>query len=355
MTPEQISNAAAEIQKWFPPQTEAEVPIWRRALDMLVHAAVSAIPSGQVAEDVKTVETYAFESGSVLPYQKDVKAAITRIGTQAQSAENYRLMWIDEASAAKRYAKEAASANARVGELESGREALSEALHNQGQALATAEEEVRRLKPFEALSKKHEKALADVAAALDMYATAWRRELGSFYRPKRHEIDALVVSTRDMAEKAGEAEGLQKSLAAAQKDAAANAEEAERLRAKIAELEEAISGAGGWRDVLAVESALLKEEREKAARRSAAGQVLSEHGGRAAESSPEHADAATAEFLASVPRVVAKAPGWTMRDELANAAMQGLLTSANRHGMYQDTAERAYHMADAMLAARGHK
>lgn len=44
--------------------------------------------------------------------------------------------------------------------------------------------------------------------------------------------------------------------------------------------------------------------------------------------------------------------GWTARDDFAKAAMQALLTSPYRHGMWQDTAERAYSMADAMQAER---
>lgn len=34
--------------------------------------------------------------------------------------------------------------------------------------------------------------------ALDMYRNAWKRELGDFYQPKMHEIDALVISTRGL-------------------------------------------------------------------------------------------------------------------------------------------------------------
>jgi hypothetical protein len=39
---------------------------------------------GLVAEDAATVEAYAFETGSVLPYQKDARAALSRLATKAQ-------------------------------------------------------------------------------------------------------------------------------------------------------------------------------------------------------------------------------------------------------------------------------
>jgi hypothetical protein len=94
MTPEQIHNAEAEIRKWFPPQTEAETPIWRRALDMLVATAKAAIPSGRVAKDVEMVRSVlgAFY-GKAEPHQ-----ALDRLATKAQSAETWRGMWIESES-----------------------------------------------------------------------------------------------------------------------------------------------------------------------------------------------------------------------------------------------------------------
>lgn len=50
---------------------------------------------------------------------------------------------------------------------------------------------IRRLQVVEAESAQYK-------SSLDMYANAWRRELGLELRHKHHEIDALVVSTRDI-------------------------------------------------------------------------------------------------------------------------------------------------------------
>lgn len=109
---------------------------------------------------------------------------------------------------------------------------------------------------------------------------------------------------------------------------------------------------------------------DKADRLSAAGQVLSEHVDKVGERpspcghdlcegvctkygpSPEHADAATAEFLASGPRVVAKAPEWTMRDEFARAALQGILANHTTQELPDVCAKAAYIAADAMMAER---
>jgi hypothetical protein len=102
-----------------------------------------------------------------------------------------------------------------------------------------------------------------------------------------------MIAQRDAAW--SEVATLRKNLADAQKDAAANAEEARMLKERVHRL-------------------------------SAAGHVLSEH--------------------------VDKAPEWTMRDEFAKAAMQALYTSPGRQNLEDDTAKRAYRMADAMVAVR---
>lgn len=131
--------------------------------------------------------------------------------------------------------------------------------------------------------------------------------------------------------------------------------ERDALKAKVDDLEEAINGAGGWRYALAVESRLLAEERERCTRLSTAGQVLS-----------EHVDKEQCPCLTNSPMGIEHpcpehdAPGWTMRDEFAKAAMHTVVIACKgeiAEGIlrFADVARRAYRMADAMVQERGDK
>lgn len=57
------------------------------------------------------------------------------------------------------------------------------------------------------LSENHDCAakLEKIIVAFDMCMKAWRRELGEFYTPKMHEVDALVLATRKIVAREKEA------------------------------------------------------------------------------------------------------------------------------------------------------
>ena len=72
---------------------------------------------------------------------------------------------------------------------------------------AATNEEVALAARVQQLERELRAALADAKSwkgTLDMYAHAWRRELGGSTVAKSHEIDALVVTTRILYHRANE-------------------------------------------------------------------------------------------------------------------------------------------------------
>jgi hypothetical protein len=76
---------------------------------------------GLVAEDAATVEAYAFETGSVLPYQKDARAALSRLATKAQGydaavaeKDQLRVTFKQELDAAQEDARQAGAEWAKM-------------------------------------------------------------------------------------------------------------------------------------------------------------------------------------------------------------------------------------------------
>jgi hypothetical protein len=54
---------------------------------LVANPPTSSESSGQVADDVDTVSAYAFETGDVMPYQKDARAALSRLAALAQQGQ----------------------------------------------------------------------------------------------------------------------------------------------------------------------------------------------------------------------------------------------------------------------------
>jgi hypothetical protein len=68
------------------------------------------------------------------------------------------------------------------------------------QLKARTQEAERKMEMAEARQRDAEGKAAEWESTLNMYANAWRRELGGRLSPKRHEIDALVKTTRELRE-----------------------------------------------------------------------------------------------------------------------------------------------------------
>lgn len=69
-----------------------------------------------------------------------------------------------------------------------------------------------------------EKQVRQANAYADMYANAWERELAAYnglIRNKRHHIDAMVLTTRDLVEKLKAAESRVRELEAVAKEGGA--------------------------------------------------------------------------------------------------------------------------------------
>jgi hypothetical protein len=144
--------------------------------------------------------------------------------------------------------------------------------------------------------------------------------------------------------------------------------EADALTRLAAQAQSAHEWFGRWAQV----EADVAKARAHVARLSAAGQVLSEHmdkampsmEGRAvlAERRADRAERALRlagfedhggeDWAPPVGDHRHQVQEWTMRDEFAKAAMQALYTSPARQYLEDDTAQRAYRMADAMLKTR---
>jgi hypothetical protein len=79
------------------------------------------------------------------------------------------------------------------------------------------QEAMRDMAALRAEAAKYKKIAADANADADMYANAWQRELAAYnglIRNKRHHIDAMVLTTRDLVEKLRTAEARVRQLEA---------------------------------------------------------------------------------------------------------------------------------------------